>query len=237
MGGAEAIGVPAAYREVGGRRQALSRVATLAELNRLFDRCPRCQKQRNPLQHVFGDGRTEAPDYCFVLINPTHRNISSHPSYTGSRFPFIGVKAFWRVLNRGGFFSDRALAAVEGGPWNPSTTAVVLEELRNRSVYLTNLVKCSQNHPAVPSLHVLAEDLPLFRHEIFLVRPRTIVAFGRLTASVLTGQRLQLQECFKAAPLPAHAFDGIPVIPSYFPIGRGNPKLAAAALQALGDMR
>ena len=66
----------------------------LEELYQTFDACPLCVKEHNKLQHILGVGKTKNPNWMFVLINPTYRNISSAPNYKGPRFPFIGVKDF-----------------------------------------------------------------------------------------------------------------------------------------------
>jgi uracil-DNA glycosylase len=214
-------------------------VATLAEMNRLFDVCPRCACTHNPLKHVYGGGATESPNYCFVLINPTYRNLSTSPLYEGPRFPFIGVRLFWKVLNRGGFFADEVLEVVERKPWTRETTSAVLTELKRQSIYLTNLVKCAQPHPKVPGREVFVEDMPLFEREMLLVKPHTIVAFGQLTLSVLTGETLKLGEYYRrilayGIKSEFHFTLGdtmtIPVFPNFFPIGRGNPRLAAEIL-------
>jgi uracil-DNA glycosylase len=215
---------------------------TLAEMNRHFDACPRCLTARNPLQHVHGGGTTERPGYCFVLINPTHRNLSTSPLYEGLRFPFIGVRAFWRVLNRGGFFSDEVLQIVEMKPWTDRTTKAVLTELKLQGIYLTNLVKCAQPNPEVPDRRTFFEDMPLFSREMLLVRPSRIVAFGQLTVSVLTGQSIRLNDYYRGIRKMGMSTEfyfrpnegpSIPVLPNFFPTGRGSPKLAAEILRLI----
>ena len=215
-------------------------VRSLRGLARLVDACHRCSAERNPLHHIYGGGKTDRPEFCFVLINPTYRNISAAPHYKGPRFPFIGVRQFWRVLHQAGFFSIQTLHKVEEKPWSLLTTAAVLKELQRQRVYVTNLVKCAQNHPRVPSRTALQEDLPLFAREMQLVRPKRIVAFGRLTSLALTGHELSLGRYYteiKSGGAPRYleyrASDrlAIPVLPSFFPVGRGNPRLAAEILR------
>lgn len=218
-------------------------ISSLEDLRAAIDECHRCAQERNPLRHIYGDGMARSPDFCFVLINPTHSNISSHPSYRGLRFPFIGVRSFWRVLNRAGFIQDAVMAAVEHTPWQEETTRVVLEELQRQRIYLTNLVKCAQPHPNVPARSVFLEDMPLFRREMSLVMPLVIVAFGQLTTRILTGEQLHFGQHFRrfladqnsVAPLLYKLSDteSIPVMPNYFPVGRGNPRLAVEVLKRL----
>ena len=227
---------------------------SLTEINERFDSCRRCASERNPLRHVFGGGATEKPQYCFVLINPTYRNLSADPAYEGPRFPFIGVRAFWRVLNRGGFLSDDILRIVDRRPWTQETTRAVLAELKRQSIYLTNLVKCAQPHANVPGREVFREDMPLFTREMVVVDPARIVAFGQLTVRVLTGLNLRLGDYYKSVRsnglgwglhFSAGVSHTIPVFPNFFPIGRGQPRLSAeilglikkASLRTLGQDR
>lgn len=211
----------------------------LAELFQRVDCCDRCRGARNPLAHVLGGGETNRPEFCFVLINPTHRNISSRPGYTGPRFPFIGVRQFWRVLHRAGFISDDTVAAVNDRTWLPDTTRRVLADLRHHSVYLTNLVKCTMDNPDVPPKAVFQEDWPLFLREMEIIRPKRIIAFGSLTFEMLTGSKVALrtyyEDVIQRGRIPAYrmrTIDNHPqaVLPNYFPVGRGNPSASSELL-------
>jgi hypothetical protein len=104
-------------KTVSTNRRNLFQINNLSTLNKLFDSCPRCASESNPLQHVYGGGATRNPKYCFVLINPTHLNISTHPEYRGPRFPFIGVRQFWRILHRAGLLSADVIRVVESKEW------------------------------------------------------------------------------------------------------------------------
>lgn len=213
--------------------------AELVQLFQQVDCCHRCRKARNPLAHVLGGGETNRPEFCFVLINPTHRNISSRPGYSGPRFPFIGVRQFWRVLHRAGFISDETVAAVNERSWLPDTTQKALSDLRRHSVYLTNLVKCTMDNPDVPSKAVFDEDWPLFLREMEIIRPKRIIAFGSLTFEVLTGSKVALrtyyEDVIQRRQMPAYrmrAIEDYPqaVLPNYFPVGRGNPSASSELL-------
>lgn len=220
----------------------LDRVETLDSLNEIFDQCSRCHKASNQLRHVYGGGATRNPKYCFVLINPTHLNISTRPEYSGPRFPFIGVRQFWRILHRAGFLGDDVMSAIEGKEWTRSTTRKLLQELRRRSIYVTNLVKCAQPHPDLPPAAVIRQDFPLLCKEISLVRPQAIVSFGQLPFRVLTGESIRLYEYYESLTSGHelrvawfHTPDGMrfPVFPTFFPTGRGNPRLAVEILRFL----
>jgi uracil-DNA glycosylase len=222
--------------------RCLSSVNTLAALNKLFDQCPRCAAESNPLQHVHGGGAARNPKYCFVLINPTHLNISTHPEYEGPRFPFIGVRSFWRILHRAGLVGANVMSIIDEKTWSGTATRVLLRELRDRGIYVTNLVKCAQSHPELPAKRVIEEDFPLLSRELSLVNPELIVAFGQLPFRVLTGKSIRLHdyyhrlsggEDFPKSWLLTREGKRFPVVASFFPIGRGNPRLATEILKLL----
>jgi uracil-DNA glycosylase len=211
--------------------------AALASLYERMDACARCRAVRNPLRHVLGAGAMR-PDWMLVLVNPTSRNISSRHSYRGPRFPFIGVRQFWQVLAQGGFM-DRALAA--GLPpraaWSLRHTETVQRALVKQRLFLTNAVKCCSDRGDYPSPEVLREGQRLLAEEIRIVRPRRIIAFGALVHRTLAGLPVSLTRYWAAAERPPfhENISGlrIPIVPCFFPIGRGSPSKAAAALRKL----
>lgn len=217
------------------------RAGTLDDLNRLVDQCPRCLESNNPLQHIYGGGATTAPRDCFILMNPTARNISSASGHLGPRLPFLGIRSFWRVLNESGYFKGGVLRTIEQTPWTSSATVAVLKELDAQGIYLTNLVKCTSPNSENPSRNVCDENLPILLREIDLVKPQRIVTFGQLTFATLTARNIRLNQFlaqirlrgittldyFQCSKLP-----NIPVFPCFFPVGRGNQKLATELLSA-----
>lgn len=136
------------------------------------------------------------------------------------------------------------MAVVERKPWNDETTNALLNELKRQQIYITNLVKCAQPKPDLPSRTVIKEDLPLLAAELTLVDPRIIVTFGQLPFRVLTGRSILLRECYEdlcRKRLPGFSWNSengkqVPVMPSYFPTGRGNPTLAASMLRIIREI-
>jgi len=91
---------------------------TLAHVFAKVDACTRCKKQRNPLKHILGGGETKNPRFAFVFINPTHRNRSSAPDYDGTRrYPFIGVRHFYRFLADAGFLKPQTVRPLYTRGW------------------------------------------------------------------------------------------------------------------------
>ena len=225
-----------------GATADLKAVQSLEEIFRLVDSCKTCKIAGNRFQHIHGGGETKRPVICFVLINPTYRNLSASSTYSGPRFPFIGVRQFWKVIADGGFFGGEGLQVTESGQWNEAGIRMVESELKRRKVYLTNIVKCTFDNPTPPPISRFKNDLPLFWREMELLQPQSIVAFGKLPISLLTGVDLKLNDYYQKSigkgsltpiisnggqsPLP-------PIYGCFFPVGRGEPRKASELLRLL----
>lgn len=198
------------------------------------DKCKFCKTEKNKLQHIHGYGVVN-PRLMLVLINPTYRNLSSSPEYHGDRFPFIGVRQFWKVLADGGLVSKKvAYGLPPRADWTLRHTKQLQRELMRGKLFLTNAVKCCYSHSAYPDTKVIHHQMKLLAEEINIVKPKKIVAFGGLVYKTLTGKPLKLSECWSGKQTEeAERISGlrVRVAPCYFPIGRGNPRKAAEILR------
>lgn len=211
----------------------------LQKLYQQIDRCLFCKKEGNTLQHIHGYGVLR-PRLMFVLINPTYRNISSDPQYRGDRFPFLGVRQFWRVLADGGLVNRKiAFGLPRRLEWTRTHTEQIKNELVKNKFFLTNIVKCCYCHSAYPHQKVITNQLKLLGQEIDIVKPEKIVAFGGLVYKTLTRETIKLSDYWKNGnKKSAEILSGlhVPVTPCYFPIGRGNPRKAIKILKKLARM-
>lgn len=196
----------------------------------------------NKLMPILGNGRISKPKFMFVFINPTVRNISSDKTWKGPRFPFIGTKQVWRVFQKAGLFDEQLLAKINAdSDWSVEFTEQVLDFLKNKSFYFTNLVKWTGHDASLPDSGKIKLFLPVLEKEIEIVKPEYIVTFGLLPFENLVKRKIKLSDyydnvmqtkkvnCFKIN------VGGIEtnVVPCYFPIGRGNPKRAVEILKLL----
>ena len=204
---------------------------TLDSLYKKFDDCPLCRLSNNSLLHILGGGKKRKPKVVLVFINPTHTNISSNSNWNGSRFPFIGVTRFWKVLSDSSWLSSEMIEELNEIGWTRKTIKNLDSELYDRRIYITNLVKCSFPHGDYPEKKYFDYHLPLFKKELSIVKPRAIVSFGGLTTRFLTEKNLVLKNFFNNSKSLTYGY--IPVYPCYFPVGRGNPKLATEILRKL----
>jgi len=196
----------------------------------------------NSLKPILGNGEQTEPKVMFVFINPTHVNISSSKDWMGPRFPFVGTKQMWRVFHRAGLFDDDLLERINRSKdWDIEFTNEVLNYLRNRSFYFTNIVKWTGKNATLPDSKKISLFLPILQKEIEIVKPEYVVAFGLIPFENLTGQKIKLSDYYeksmKSNKLSCYetifGSHKAKIIPCYFPIGRGNPKRAVEILKLL----
>ena len=175
----------------------------------------------------------------FVFINPTARNISSDPKWEGPRYPFIGTRSVWRVFHRAGFLTDSLISRIEANSdWSVEFAGELEGFLRERGIYLTNLVKWTGPDGSLPDRDKIGLFLPLMVREIEIVSPKYVVTFGSLPFKYLTGKMVKLGDYYdqlvRHGLRPEEEQIGsvkTRVISCYFPVGRGNPKRAVEILK------
>ncbi len=194
----------------------------------------------NNLMPILGNGRTDNPKIMFVFINPTHANSSSRKEWKGPRFPFIGTKAVWRIFHRAGMFDDYLMKEIEiSKTWSLDLTNRVLDFLKQKSFYITNIVKRTGEDATLPNAKKIKLFLPVLEREIEIVKPEYIVTFGIIPFENLTGRKIILGHYYdkvmagKKIKWYEKTFrnTSTKIIPCYFPVGRGNPKRAVELLK------
>lgn len=194
---------------------------------------------RSGLASIYGGGAADRPDWGLVFINPTGRNISSRPGWSGPRFPFIGTGRIWRFLAEAGLLADRVVDRLPARPadWSPAVASRLEGDLVRAGLYLTNVVKATAPDSRLPSLAEVDRYRRLLDDELDLVRPRLTVAFGVLAYRSLTGRTIRLADAYDrqlaGSSIVAGSRRGLPVAPCYFPVGRGNPRRAGQMLSRL----
>jgi len=218
----------------------LQNCKTLEELWKIVHEVNEKHFPENKLMPILGNGKTLQPKFMFIFINPTRANISSDPGWKGPRFPFIGTKQVWRIFHRAGMFDDGLMNEINhSGAWSPELTSKVLDSLKSRSFYFTNIVKWTGHDSALPDSEKIKLFLPILEREIEIVKPECIMTFGLIPFESMTGQKIKLKdyysEVMKSEKLrPFEKQYGslkTKVIPCYFPVGRGDPKKAVEILK------
>lgn len=213
----------------------------LNDLNRKVDACPFCAASGNRLRHILGGGAVDRPDYFFVLINPTYRNVTSNPDHRGIRIPFMGVSNFWRVLVESGFLPKELYRVTEKKCWEMGDIETVAAALKEARLYLTNLVKCCGADASLPNKERVGFQAKFLMEEIRIVEPKLIVTFGLLPFQTLTGRPIKLSDHLERARCGSLDFyQSVPMVkfsykvfPTFFPVGRGRPKESVELLKRL----
>jgi len=103
----------------------------------------------NPeFKSIYGAGRIFSPEILFLFMNPTARNISSLPNWRGIRAPWIGTKNIWKLFYALDILSSDTFRAIqENGReiWTEEFAENIYDSLNKKSIYVTNLAKCTQD--------------------------------------------------------------------------------------------
>lgn len=113
--------------------------------------------------------------------------------------PFVG---------RGGKLLDKILSAIK--------------MTRHKNVYICNVLKCRppQNRDPLPDEVEKCE--PYLLHQITLIKPKQIVALGRISATTL----LRIDDTLKSMRGQLHDYHGTPLLVTYHPAALlRNPNL------------
>lgn len=220
----------------------------IASLNELWEFVEKFNVQVDPtsaLPPVMGGGCATEPKLACVFINPTYRNTSTRDTWNGPRLPFIGTKAVWAIFMRAGLFPSNLYARISARTdgWDESFASEVYQAITDREMYFTNLVKWTGLNGNMPSRNVTLLYSRILSKELYLVKPRAVVAFGVLPYRVMAGESVHLGRVLDDVRrgrqvVPYRRPDlGFPIYPCYFPIGRGRPSAAVEILRALAQQR
>jgi len=180
----------------------------------------------NPeLKSIYGAGCISSPEILFLFMNPTARNISSSPNWGGIRAPWIGTKNIWRLLHALDILDSNTFRAIqENGQeiWTKEFAENIYNSLNKKSVYVTNLAKCTQDDARALKDGVFKAYLENTKEEIYIVNPAKIISFGNQVSSILLNQNIKVSEYKKqekeVVNINGKIFD---VYPVYYPIGQG----------------
>ena len=90
---------------------------------------------------------------------------------------------------------------------------LALKLKRSRNVYIANIVKCRPPGNRNPDAEEIAACLPYLQRQIELIKPKLIVALGKVASNALLGRDATLAS-LRGKP---HDFHGIPLIVTYHP--------------------
>ena len=219
-----------------------SHSAALADLKIRIDRLGQPNLARTGLASIYGGGDIDRPRLALVFMNPTRRNVSSRPDWTGPRLPFIGISRFWTWLNQCQLLAQDPIQELNQPPdqLTPATVRGLEKYLIEAGLYITNVIKETADNSQLPRAAVFKRYQALLYREMTIIQPQLIVAFGLEAHKSLTGITIRLEEIYQRS-LTRHKVpivgdcQNIPVAPCYFPIGRGNRQRATVILDMIAQ--
>jgi len=200
------------------------------QLHRYFDELQ--SKYGEPsLSSIYGAGETNSPDAMFIFMNPTGRNISANPSWTGLRAPWIGTKQVWDLFKAVDILSNEIYEDIlkrKPNEWDIQLTNMVYQDIQNHSAYITNLAKCTQIDARPLSNTIFKEYLELMYEEIRIVNPKRIISFGNQVSSILLGKNISVSNYPKDEKEILVLGNKYSVYPTYYPVGQGRRNMPLA---------
>lgn len=178
---------------------------------------------------INGGGCINNPKLFFLFMNPTARNISSRPTWTGLRAPWIGTKNVWKIFYRLSLISDGQFQKIQKykpNDWTVEFATSLYQTLSDNKVYITNLAKCTQVDARPLNNKVFKKYLDLTLKEIEIVNPQIIISFGVQVSSILLGKKINLKKPTEESTIINNT--NYPVYPTYYPVGQGMRNMEQA---------
>lgn len=191
------------------------------------------------LDAISGAGQIKQPKIALVFINPTHRNISTSPTWDGLKAPWIGCANIWQLFADARLISQEVNQAIQAAKtnWSEQFALDAYSHVASQELYITNIVKWAGLDAKLPEREKIKLYAPLLTEELRIVQPEWIIAFGQLTFDGLLRELgVKAQANFGALNelmLDTDIVQSIrteigEIIPCYFPVGQGIKNRAKA---------
>src|SRR5699024_10462863 len=145
-------------------------------------------------------GCIDNPDFCFVFMNPTGKNIASNPNWKGRRSPWIGTKNIWKLFYKIGLLDEKIYKKIiskKPQEWSEVFADIVYADVEKHKYFITNLGKCTQVDARVLPNSVYSEYLDLLCKEIEIINPKIIITLGNQVSSILLNKNISVSQCRK----------------------------------------
>lgn len=183
------------------------------------------------LNSIYGAGNINNPDFMFIFMNPTGRNISSNPQWKGLRAPWIGTKQVWDIFSNLNLLSLDVFNRIKSknpNEWDYDFANQIYEYIQNHKIYITNLAKCTQIDARPLSNNVFKDYLELMYKEIEIVNPKRIVTFGNQVSSILLNKAISVSKYTDSTFELLQLSEEYKVFPTYYPVGQGRRNMPLA---------
>lgn len=204
------------------------------QIERLKEEVDELQKKYGSSDHhaIYGAGCIQNPKFLFLFMNPTARNLSAALTWEGIRAPWIGTKNIWKMFLALGFLREDIFNKIQKGDkgvWSEKFALNLYSDLSKKSLYVTNLAKCTQTDARALKNDVFINYLQNTLEEIYLLNPAHIISFGNQVSSILLNKNIKVSEYekggFEALNIRDKKFK---VYPTYYPVGQGMRNMEKA---------
>lgn len=196
----------------------------LEELNKEYDKLQEKYGEKT-LNSIYNGGCINNPDYCFVFMNPTGRNIASDKNWMGPRSPWIGTKNIWDLFYNVNLFDEDIylkIKSMKPKDWDVDFSNKVYDYIKNKNYFITNLAKCTQIDARVLNDKVFKEYLELFEKEIEIVNPKKIILFGNQVSSIFLNEKISVSQSRKKKYIRVINGKEYECYCVFYPVGNGR---------------
>ena len=173
--------------------------ARFSEIQKRTTELGRLNFQATGLCSIGGGGEDRRPKLALVFMNPTRRNVSSQPHWRGLRFPFIGIFRIWSLFSQCQLLDEAVIQNFNkpAATWSPDDALLLEKHLREKKIYITNVVKETSLDSRRPKPAVFKRYQALLHDEMEAVQPQLIIAFGLDAYKALTATSIKLEDVYQ----------------------------------------
>lgn len=195
----------------------------IKELLSDFDKLQKIHWDKS-LDAVYWAGEIKNPKICFVFMNPTAKNVSSSKTWTWLKAPWLGTKNVWKMFYSLWIIDENIYIEIKNKKpqdWDYDFSLNLYRYLKEKSIYITNLAKCTQSDAHSLKDWVFREYLDLFYREIDLLNPELIISFWWQVSSIALWKNIKISEYRKKSEELKINNKTFKVFPCYYPVWQG----------------
>ena len=169
---------------------------TLAELNKEYEKL-QTKYGAKELDAICNGGCISNPDFCFVFINPTGRNVAASKEWQGIKSPWLGTKNIWNLFLALDLIDKKLynqIKTIKANEWTEEFAAEVYQNVADKKLFITNLGKCTQVDARPLPDNVYKKYLTLFFKEIEIIKPKKIILFGNQVSSIVLDEKISVSQ-------------------------------------------
>ena len=196
-------------------------IKLLEELKKEYDKL-QIKYGEKDLNSIYFGGCTNNPDYCFVFMNPTKRNIASEKKWEGPRSPWIGTKQIWDLFYELNLLDEniyKEIKRIKSRDWTEVFSETVYKNVEDHKCFITNLAKCTQIDARVLPDNIFKKYLDLFLKEIDIIKPKIIFLFGNQVSTIVLNEKISVSKVRKKEFMINNKYKCYCL---YYPVGNGR---------------